>query len=222
MSAQLPLAFAHRPALSQADFLIAPPNEQAVRLINAWPDWPGHALALIGPPGSGKSHLAGIWRAHAQALEMDPLALHLDIADSQDVPAVVVEDADRGMDETGLFHLYNLTQEMGGFMLLTGREAPSRWKIALPDLKSRLATVPTAALGAPDDRLLQAVLLKQFHERQLKVSAALLPYLVQHMERSFAAARQLVAALDRAALAEQRPINKALARRVLMRLDPMP
>lgn len=222
MAEQLTLDLPHRPAFEQQDFLVAGPNEQAVALVDAWPDWPSHALALVGPAGCGKSHLARVWQARSLAREVDPLAIDLDVEDAQTCPAVLIEDADRGMDETGLFHLYNLVKEMRGHLLLTAQDPPARWRVALPDLKSRLATVPVAPMGPPDDRLLQAVLLKQFHDRQLKVPMDLLTYLASHMERSFAAARTLVAELDKVALARKRPVTKALARDVLNRLGDAP
>jgi chromosomal replication initiation ATPase DnaA len=132
-------------------------------------------------------------------------------------PSVVVEDADRGVDEAALFHLHNLLRETGRHLLLTGREPPARWGLRLPDLRSRLTVLPLAAIGAPDDDLLQAVLVKLFADRQLRVGHDLLAYLLPRMERSFAAARDLVARLDAAGLAGQRPVSVPLAREVLAR-----
>ncbi|MBK5911836.1 hypothetical protein CCR85_10085 [Rhodothalassium salexigens] len=212
---QLTFPLPHRPALGQADFLVAPPNEAAVALVDAWPDWPGPALALVGPPGSGKSHLAQVWAQRAGARTLDPLDLYVDFELGDEPPAVLVEDADRGVDETALFHLYNVVREQRGHLMLTGREAPARWPVALPDLRSRLATVPVADMGMPDDRLLAAVLVKQFADRQLRVAPPVISYLVTHMDRSFDAARRLVAALDEASLREGRSITRPLANRIL-------
>ncbi len=72
-----------------------------------------------------------------------------------------------------------------------------------------------ARLEAPDDALLAAVLVKLFHDRQLAVGPDLVRYLVERMDRSFAAAEALVSALDRAGLARQRPITARLAAEVL-------
>ena len=133
-----------------------------------------------------------------------------------DAAALVVEDCDRGgLDETALFHLINLARENGRFLLLTGRQPPSRWKVALPDLRSRLLAMPALAIGAPDDQVLAALLVKLFADRQLKVGEEVVAYLLGRMERSFAAAARLVDRLDRAALAGHRAVTVPLARAVL-------
>ena len=96
-------------------------------------------------------------------------------------------------------------------MLLTARTQPAGWTIALADLASRLRAIPAVALAAPDDRLLRAVIVKLFADRQLAVDENLIAYLVARMERSFPAARSAVEHLDREAMRQQRPVNRALA-----------
>jgi len=214
---QIPLSFDHRPALDAEDFVVAGPNSAAVAWLDRWPDWPGHTLAIFGPAGSGKSHLAHAWRHRSGAGLMAGAALRA--ADVADVAGptyrLVVEDGDRGLDEAALFHLINLVREEGGFLLLTGRHAPARWPVVLPDLRSRLAAMAAVELLAPDDGLIAAVLAKQFDDRQLRVAADVVDYLVPRMERSFAAIAEVVAALDTLSLAERRDITVPLARRVL-------
>ncbi len=197
-SGQLALDLGHRPALGREDFLVAPCNEDAVAWVDRWPDWPGPALVIHGPAGCGKTHLAWVWRRRSGATE-----------------AAVVEDADRPVDDVALFHLYNRHAEEGGHLLLTARTPPARWPGRLPDLVSRLAAAPTVAIGPPDDTLIAQVVVKLFADRQLEVGAEVVSYLVTHMERSFAAARHLVAAADAAALAAKRPITVPLVRDVL-------
>jgi chromosomal replication initiation ATPase DnaA len=132
---------------------------------------------------------------------------------------VGVEDMDRAAadaaTEEALFHLHNLLLAGDGRLLLTGRTPPAHWPIALPDLKSRLAATATAALDAPDDALLAAVLVKLFADRQIAVAPPLVAYLVPRIDRSFAAAHAIVDRLDRAALSEGRSVTRALAQRLL-------
>ncbi len=225
-AAQLPLELAHRPALRREDFLVAPGNEVAVAWIDRWPDWPGPALALYGPPGCGKSHLCQVWRAASGAAEI--VAGRLASAEPPELlgaaRACVLDDAEAVLAvgaeaERRLMHLYNLLAEAGGHLLVTGANPPARWPASLPDLRSRLAAMPAARLAAPDDALMQAVLVKLFADRQLKVGGEVIRFLAARMERSFAAARALVAALDRASLVERRAITVPLARRVLQDYD---
>jgi chromosomal replication initiation ATPase DnaA len=216
VSAQLPLELGHRPALGRADFLVAPCNAEAVAWLDRWPDWPAPALALYGPAGSGKSHLGHVFATQSGARALDPVALATD-----DIPAslggarvAIVDEAERAREKP-LLHLYNVLTERRGHLLVIAREPPARWAIALADLRSRLLAAPAVALREPDEALIGALLVKLFADRQLAVGDEVVQYLVPRLERSFSAAAAAVAALDRAALAEQRPITVPLARRVL-------
>jgi chromosomal replication initiation ATPase DnaA len=165
--------------------------------------------------------LAEVFRVRSGGVVQAAAALtDADVPRLAEHPAVVVEDADRGVDEASLFHLYNHLRESGRFLVLTCRQVPARWPVQLPDLLSRLVTVPVAAIGAPDDRLLEALLLKLFADRQLRIGPEVLAYLLPRMERSFDAARTLVQALDAAALTEKRAITIPLVRDVLAAKKP--
>jgi chromosomal replication initiation ATPase DnaA len=214
---QLPLALGFSEKFGREDFLPGPSNAAALALIERWPDWPARAVALIGPEGSGKSHLAAIWARAAGARSIAGHAIA-----SPTVPtalatgALVVEDLREGAgDDAALFHLLNLAREQGDYVLITACTPPSGWTIRLRDLASRLRAVPTVTLEAPDDVLLRAVMVKLFADRQLAVDEGLIGYLATRIERSFAAARAIVAELDREALRQKREVNRALAAELL-------
>jgi len=216
---QLNLALGYRESFDRADYLCGRGNETALALIDRWTEWPTCALALIGPEGSGKSHLAAIW---AKAAGGRVIAGHA--VDAPSVPVVLsngalaIEDVDRDeLDEGALFHLLNLAREQSAYVLITARQAPASWPIQLPDLASRLRALPVVTLDPPDDALLAAVLVKLFADRQLAVDERLIEFLVHRIERSFAAARVAVAELDHEAMRLKRPVNRALAAEVLRR-----
>ncbi len=213
--AQFALGLGQAPALTRQDFVVADGNRAALAAVERWPDWPGRVLVLWGPAGAGKTHLGEIWRARAGAARLER-PVEPPAATGR---AVLLDDADREVPETTLLHLHNVAQQSGGWLLLTASAAPAQWKIDLPDLRSRLVAAPGAGIAAPDDDLLAALLAKHFSDRQLRAGAELIAYLVPRMERSFAAARQMVAALDTAALAERSEIGLPLARRVLERMQ---
>jgi chromosomal replication initiation ATPase DnaA len=216
---QLPLDLPHRPALGRDDFLVASANEAAVAWLDRWPDWPAPALALAGPAGSGKTHLAQVFAARSGARLVAAERLgDMPVPDLLGAAkAAIVEQASRAPEEA-LLHLYNVLAERHGHLLLPAREPPARWGIALADLRSRLLAAPVASLQPPDDQLLAAVLVKLFADRQVTVGAEVLAYLVPRLERSFAAASAVVAALDRASFAAHRPVTVPLAREVLAAL----
>jgi chromosomal replication initiation ATPase DnaA len=210
--AQLTLDLPHRAALGAEDFLVSDCNLAAVRLIDAWPNWQDHVQLLIGPPASGKTHLARVWQALSGAEGLEPQHLAMDFVDSMSAGTpLVVEDADRlAYDEKTLFHLLNLAREKRLFVLLTARTVPSRWPFSLPDLLSRLNAVPAVEIGPPDEALIRTVMLKHFADRQLDIDPKVLTYLALHVDRSLAAAEAAVAAVDRAALATGRKISRQL------------
>jgi DnaA regulatory inactivator Hda len=216
---QLPLDLSFRPALGRDDFFVAPGNAAAVAWLDRWPQWPARALSIHGPPGCGKSHLVQVFAAKAKAQVIDASAVTVARVADLAGPgvAIAIEDADRGVDERALFHLYNALHENQGWLLLTGREAPARWSTSLPDLRSRLSAVPVVAIAAPDDAMMQAVLVKLFADRRIAVTPEVVAYLIRHMERSFADARRLVDRADRESLAGRRAVTVPLVRDLLGR-----
>lgn len=208
-----------RPALGREDFFVSSANAEAVAMIESWQTWPARKLVLAGPTGSGKTHLTHVWAALSGARIVAASALA-----EADIPTlaarpVAVEDADQAAGfraaEEALFHLHNLTLAEGHTILFTAERPPHQWSLTLPDLLSRMQGTLLTQLRAPDDALLAAVLTKLFADRQITPSPDTVPYLARRIDRSFAAAQNVVAALDGAALAERRAITRAFAAQVL-------
>jgi chromosomal replication initiation ATPase DnaA len=214
---QLALTLPHAESFARDDFLEGPGNKAALALIEAWPDWPNHAVLLVGETGSGKSHLASIWaeRAGARAIAARTLSIE-QVPDALATGALVVEDVDpASLDQQALFHLMNLAREEEADVLMTARTLPASWALEVKDLASRLRVVPAGKLQAPDDQLLRALIVKFCSDRQLVVDESVVSYLLSRIERSFAGARRAVALLDAEALRRGRPITRALAADVL-------
>jgi chromosomal replication initiation ATPase DnaA len=213
---QLALDLPHAESFRRDDFLESASNAAALALVERWPNWPDMSAAIIGPAGSGKSHLAAIWAERAGARIVAANALSASgVPGALVTGALVLEDLAPGrVEEAALFHLLNLARQDGAFLLLTSRERLDRG-YALPDLSSRLRAIPAVELAPPDDALLAAVLVKLFADRQLVVDQGVISYLLPRMERSLGAASLLVARLDAAALSHGRAVTRALAADVL-------
>ena len=204
---QLALALPHAESFARDDFLVGASNDAALATIERWPDWADRVLALVGPEGAGKSHLAAIWaEQRGRAPRLRARARRDRSARLRSRPARWWSRMrPRTLDERALFHLLNLVREEDGYLLLTARTAPATWGVALPDLASRLRAIPVVTVSAPDDALLRAVMVKLFADRQLAVDENLIAYLATRIERSFAAAREAVdAARPRSVAAEAR------------------
>jgi len=214
---QLAFPLDHAESHAREDFLSGPSNASALALVETWPDWPARAVVLTGPAGSGKSHLASIWAARSGARFLIGRSLTEEVLpDAVATRALVVEDLAPGeFDERALFHLINLAREEEAYLLFTAVSPPAGWTVAIPDLASRLKALPVVTLAPPDDALLRAVLVKLFADRQLAVDEALVGYVATRIERTFQAARAVVARLDQAAIERKRPLTRALAAEVL-------
>ncbi|HZL30134.1 MAG TPA: DnaA/Hda family protein [Pseudolabrys sp.] len=210
---QLVLALDHAISFAREDFLEGPSNAKALALIERWPDWPDRLMVLVGPEGSGKSHLAAIWARASGARVLSGKRLdETDLPQALATGALVVEDLEpEGLDERALFHLINLAREERADVLFTARSAPAGYALHIRDLASRLKVLPVVALAAPDDALLRALIVKLAADRQLAFDEALVNYLANRIERSFIGIRAAVKQLDEEALRQHRPVTRALA-----------
>jgi chromosomal replication initiation ATPase DnaA len=214
---QLAFALPHAESLTRDNFLEGPANAAGLALIDAWPEWPGRTMLLVGPEGSGKSHLATIWADEAGARSTTAHALSAtNVPAALATGALVVEDLKpANFDERALFHLLNLAREEQAYVLITSRVPPSSFEVDLRDLRSRLRAIPAVALLEPDDQLFRALIVKFCADRQLAVDETVVGYLATRIERSYVAVRAAVELLDREGLRLGRPVTRALAAELL-------
>ena len=218
---QLGLPFPHEPDYAAADFLAAPSNEAARRWLADPGGWPSGRLALFGEPGAGKSHLLHRWASRHGAAILSGPALH-GLATIPATGGLAVDDADLTGDEPALLHLLNAAAEAGLPVLLAGRAPPSRWRVALPDLASRLRATVAAEVAPPDDGLLRALLAKLLAERQLAVAEPVQAYLLARLPRTAAALAEAARRLDRLTLAAGGRITPRLVAQILIGLEDEP
>lgn len=208
---------AHRPAMGRDDFLIADSNRAAADMIDRWPEWPAPILFLVGPEGSGKSHLGAIWQTAACAGQALSSQLTVEtVPEMMRSGALLIEDANETVrNERALFHLLNYVREQSGHVLFVTQELPAYWRVELPDLRSRLRAAPVIRVDEPDDALLRGVLAKLFQDRQIAVDESVLAYMLVRMERSLRSASALVDEIDRQALAAKASVTRTFVARVM-------
>lgn len=195
------------------DFIVSGGNASAIAALDGFPDGLTPVLALIGPEGSGKTHLAAAWAQKRNGLIRRP-PLDAESLSGFAGRTLALDDAER-CDGEALFHLINLADTEGGALLLTGRSRPAAWPADVPDLRSRLNALRVVEIRPPDDEALAALLGRYFATRSVRPSDDLIEYLVRRIERSAAEAKRVVERLDEAALATGRPLSRALAREIL-------
>ncbi|MDE2446999.1 MAG: hypothetical protein KGO94_12550 [Alphaproteobacteria bacterium] len=211
----------HREALGRDDFLVTHSNAAVVALVDEWPNWLSYAAIIVGPEGSGKSHLAAVWCCASDAPMRTAASLNAD-----EIPLLLasgtaaIEDIDDpSLNERALFHALNFAKQEGKYLLLTSKVHPQKLALKIPDLASRLMALPATNILPPDDALLRGVLVKQFADRQIAVEEGLISYILMRMPRSLASARTLVADVDRLALLEKAEITKPLVARILSQME---
>ncbi|MGR3838725.1 MAG: chromosomal replication initiator DnaA [Cognatishimia sp.] len=221
MAEQLGLDLPARAALGRDDFFVSNANAMALALVESWPNWAANKLAIIGPEGSGKTHLTSVWAAQSGARIVEARALSKDDVPDlaqgpvavENIPAIAQDQA----RQDALFHLHNLVLAEGHSILFTGVSEPKHWGLTLPDLRSRLEGTTIASLRQPDDALLTILLAKLFDDRQLVPDAKTIAYMVKNIDRSFAEARRLVRDIDQASLAQKRPVTRSFVAEILKR-----
>ena len=222
---QLVLNLGHRTGFERSDLFVSECNVNAVKWLERWPDWPSLGLVIWGPEASGKSHLGKVWCDKSDSALLFPDDFDLneppDIVKNNkniliDGAELIIENSKR---ERSLLHVYNLINERRGHMLFCARTPPGRWGIKLADLSSRLNSLPVTKIALPDDKVLAAVLLKLFTDRQLKVEKGVIDFAISRMERSFRAADELASIVDKIALVMRRPVTIPLLSEVFSEIE---
>lgn len=212
MARQLRLNLERERLTSLDEFVRGASNRDAATAVESWPDWRGRCLTIVGPKGSGKSHLAQAWARASGALVIENAAADLPL--NLERP-LLIEDADGRAPEESLFHLINIAARGGSGLLLTARTRPLAWPTEIPDLRSRLNALPVVEIGSPDDAVLEGVLRKFFRDRNIRAPQDVYPYLIARMNRSVPDAEEIVRQLDEAGDEGFRPITRVLARQIL-------
>ena len=201
--------------------VVAEANRDAAKLLTDWRSWPGGALALVGPSGAGKTHLALAWAVEAKARQVSARAAAEDAAAifREAAGRLLIDDADSERDEAMFWRVLDLARTQHGAVLIVGASVPSTWPVAIPDLRSRLASLPVAKLGEPDEALMDVVLRRICREKFIQLSDDAAKYLVRRLPRTFAAAQAWVSALDEELVRGAKPVTTVIAKRALERMQ---
>ena len=229
MNEQLILNLGRRSAFNKEDFFVSSKNNLSIKMLDNWKNNSEIGLIIVGPPASGKTHLAAVWSKETSAQSYDISTLkNIDLNFIVKKKYIILEDIEkleftneqeRKLIEKNILHIYNALSENIGKILFTSQKFPRFWNIQLNDLLSRLMSLSIIELDIPDDELLAAVMAKQFLDRQILVPHDVLEYAIFRMERSFLFAKKLVEELDIEALKQKKPIKKKMVHKILEKLN---
>lgn len=197
----------------ESTFIVADSNKEAYMHVQSWPKWSAHGVIIYGNDGAGKTHLSEIWRNRTNSIQVD---LKGNLADQLSTGScVVLDDIDIRSFERELFHLYNYLKENSGYFILTLKAPVLEYKIDLPDLRSRLLSLPQFEIKEPSDDLLKLISMKVFADHQLRVSPAVIDYIIPRIERSFSALRKLLNTAIHESQSKKKPITTHFMRQIL-------
>jgi len=224
---QLPLALRYPPDQRLESFIGAPDGALAqlrAAATGGSRDW----IYLVGPAGSGKTHLALALCAAAEQAGRGSAYLPLQAAagrlrdalealEGRDVVALDGLDAIAGQrdDEVALFDFHNRARAACVTLLYTATAAPDALGLVLPDLRSRLSQCGRIVLDALDDNGRGAVLRERAIRRGLALDEAAIDWLLTRTGRDLGGLVVLLDRLDRESLAAKRRITVPFLRKVL-------
>jgi len=205
---QLILNLRSLPSMGRNDYFVSEVNKEAVSWLDSWPNWTTFGFIVCGPLGSGKSHLAQVLKtlSHGDIIEAKDIS-NKNIDQLSEKKCLIIENLESLTSETLLFHLYNMLLENKNNLMLTSKFNMSQINFELPDLKSRLLSMPQVNIDFPDDRLLKNLLIKQFLDKGILVEMDVIDYLIKRIDRSFEAISKLVAKIDFKSLEKAKKIT---------------
>lgn len=222
MAEQLVFDLPQRAAMGREAFLVSDSNRQAVALVDGFADWSTPVQWIYGPTGAGKSHLGAVLAGRFRILTIEATALTgpqmMALLDgSAAYEGVIIDRLDRLPPEAeeALFHLLNFARHEGVKILLLSEKTATQMPLRLPDLVSRLKAIASVAIKSPDDSLMRGLMVKLFGDRQIKIEARVVDYLLPRIVRDYASMANLVGTIDRRALAEKRKITVPMVAEIL-------
>ena len=229
ISRQIPIVFQTPNYMRLEDFMVSDCNREAFQMIDIWPHWLTSGLVIYGPEGCGKSHLAHIFvdkvmqsteqPCHVGIIRAETLTVAKVKRLAKENQSIVIEDVTPKADKEALFHLFNVYNTEGRYMLWTASTAPSRMNFGLKDLQSRLNMLPSVEIKEPDDVMLQTLIVKLFNDRQLLISEDILSYIINNARRSFAYIRALVEEIDYISLMRKTAVSHAIVKKAMENME---
>ncbi len=202
---QLAISLPDQMPNDQDSLLLSPSNMDVWQWLSAWPHWPLPQVVVCGAQGSGKTHIAqslsGIYVSPKNYQQYDPLTL------AQSRSLLIIDDYDQFDNESWLFHVYNLVKEHQGQAVYFGQKTPPIHPFKLPDLASRLRSLPCFTLQEPDDDLFRQLFKKELYNKGIICGDEIMEYIFRRFDRSYETIHSLVRLIDENTLQHQRSLT---------------
>ena len=220
---QLTIEMPKRSALGREDFMVNECNNEAIDFIDTFYKGKMKSGVLIGPKGSGKSHLVNVFCKNVERKKwlISPKIDENIYKIFKKNEIIIIEDIDilsSKDEEEYLFNIINLSKELNKILLLTSGMELSKLKIKTPDLRSRLDSIQSVRILEPNDDLTSALILKLFHDRQILIKPSIIQYLMNRVERTYSGISKIIDLIDSSSLSKKKSISVSLIKELLEKI----
>ena len=213
---QLFIKFENIKDYKKENFFVSTSNLEAFEILNNWPKWIKKFINLYGEKYSGKSHLARIFESKSTCLNISEKDFTEEILIKfKTKQSLIIEDYQNNISENLLYSLINIVEQENKYLLITSEKPINEFNYKLNDLVSRLNNFLYIKLGAPDDELIYALIVKNFSDRQITIDKKLIDYIIKRIDRSYKSIFVFISKIDQLSLQKGKPINLEVIKKVL-------
>ena len=213
---QLFIKFENIKDYKKENFFVSTSNLEAFEILNSWPKWIKKFINLYGEKYSGKSHLAKIFELKSTCLNISEKNFTEEILIKfKTKQSLIIEDYQNNISENLLYSLINIVEQENKYLLITSEKPINEFNYKLNDLVSRLNNFLYIKLGAPDDELIYALIVKNFSDRQITIDKKLIDYIIKRIDRSYESIFIFISKVDQLSLQKGKPINLEVIKKVL-------
>jgi chromosomal replication initiation ATPase DnaA len=213
---QYTLPLIQQPDFTSYSYFVSESNQGAYQLVELWPNWSFKCYVICGPKGYGKTHLGHILKDLTDGIFIKAEDITTEILETiRPSQCYIVDDVQLIKQSRLLFHFYNLTVEKGCAVVYLSDVPPSQRDMGLPDLNSRLRSLPVIELPQPDDNLCRAIIKKVFLDLQVSVADEVVEYMLAHMSRSLKDIHCLIQCLNQKSMELKRNITIPFIKSIL-------
>ena len=213
---QLLINFNLKKDYDEQDFYVSSSNKYAFNIINGWPKWLKRIVNLYGEQYSGKSHLSKIFETKTTCLNIESINFTSEILlKFKTKQALIIENFNFNIPEKLLYSLINIVEQENKYLLITSLKPLNKFDFKLKDLNSRINNCLFVEIGAPDDELIYALIVKNFSDRQINIDKKIIEYIIKRINRSYKDIFLFIYKVDQLSLQKGKPINLSIIKKIL-------
>ncbi len=214
---QLVFKFPFKTRYFEQDFFVSSNNFSAYKLIESWPNWPGKWVNIIGPTGSGKTHLSKILEKKIKRLKVidETNVNEKIISELRNFDCLIIDNFKNKIEDKLLYSILNQSKQLENFIVINSKLQLNKFEIKLKDLKSRFNSFIFIGIDLPTDDLLQVIISKSFSDKQINLNPKVSEYIVKNVDRSYEKMFKFLSDLDEFSLSSGKSININLIKKVL-------